>query len=371
MSESAGSRGKPLALLLALPADVWLILAGLADAYLAVMLPPGNPARILITLLTLLILPGYALTTAAFPAKRSSRRFSPMSVFGTAGESPFRDRNEANAGPAALTGVERAALSFGLSVALVPVFGAVLYLTDGGFRLRPLLVVLTTFVLLATAIGVIRRSGLPADRRYEMPVHDWIGSVRSSFANASGVDLALNVALALALLISASTLAFAIAAPQDGSQFTEAYLLAPQGDGEFAAKNYPTEFNRSENRSLAFVVENQEGQTVSYTVIAELQRLDSEGNVLEDERVARFEQTVAAGESWRNQHAVTPTLVGERLRLSYLVYRGDPPAEISRQTAYRDVSIRINVSASSASGSITPSASVSASPSISVIQREA
>ena len=354
MSASAEARGGPLALLFAIPADVWLVIAGLVDAHLAVLLPPGSPARIFIALVTLLILPGYALTTAVFPAARASRGFSPTSLFGSAGDSPLSNRN-GRTGPAALSGVERAALTFGLSVALIPLFGAAVELIYGSYRLESLLVVVTVFVLVALAVGSVRRYRTPADQRYELPIHDWLAALRASLSDVGGVDLALNVALALALVVSASTLTLALVAPQDGSDFTEVYLLAPQDDGDLAGKNYPTEFNRSEARELAFAVENREGEAVSYTVVSELQRLDSNGEVVEDARLDRFERRVAAGETWQQRHNVTPTLVGENLRLTYLVYKGDPPSELSTDTAYRYVSLRINVSASPSASSSTNS----------------
>jgi len=43
-------------------------------------------------------------------------------------------------------------------------------------------------------------------------------------------------------------------------------------------------------------------------------------------------------------HTVAPTLPGERLRLVYLLYKGDPPAEPTVENAYREVHLWVNVS---------------------------
>lgn len=344
--------GATLALPLVFPADVLAVLAGLAGAYLAVLLPPGSPVRILVALLALTLLPGYALTTVAFPAERRSSDPTDES-FASRAVSPIADRG---ADRAAISPVERAALSFGLSLALIPLFGLVVQVVAGGYRLEPMLWVLSAFVLLAMAVGVVRRSRTPADERYDLPVGNWVSFARSAFFERQGIDLALNVALALAIVISTSTLAFALVAPQDGSRSTGAYLLAPQENGELAGKNYPTEFERGVGRPLAVAVTNNEGEATAYTVVVELQRLDESGNVLEDAQLARFSDRVAAGETWTRRHNVTPTFVGERLRLSYLVYKGDPPSEISSRTAYRDVSIRINVTATANASGAPPNA---------------
>ena len=86
--------------------------------------------RVLLGLLLVLFLPGYSLIAALFP-----RRDDP-------------------------DGIKRIALSFGLSIAVVPLLGLALNYTSYGIRLVPILIVLSVFtVLLALAAGV-RRQGL-------------------------------------------------------------------------------------------------------------------------------------------------------------------------------------------------------------------
>jgi len=98
-----------------------------------VLLPPLNetPVRIILGLLLVLFLPGYSLIAALFPGKGG------------------------------LGGIERIALSFGLSIAVVPLLGLALNYTLFRIRLVPVLVGLFVFpILLAVAAGV-RRQGLP------------------------------------------------------------------------------------------------------------------------------------------------------------------------------------------------------------------
>lgn len=315
-------------------------LGALVCANLAVLLPAGSPLRVGITLGVLLVLPGYALTTAAFPARRPWDE-STSGTWGTV-ESAGGQRR------AALTGVERAALSFGLSVALLPLFGLVLQVAVGGFYLSASVALLTVFVLLALVAGVIRRARTPEDVRY-VPLRGLWKDGKRSFRGADGRKAALNVVLALTVIVSMSTLGYALVAPQEGSRFTEAYLLAQQDDGQFASQNYPTAFEVGEGRPLMLAVENHEGEPVRYAVVVELQRRSEDGSTTEREELDRFTERVPDGETWRHEHEVAPTFAGERLHLVYMVFRGSPPEDPTERTAYRSVSLKIDVANASAS----------------------
>jgi uncharacterized membrane protein len=313
------SRGNGL-LALALLGDVVVAFAWLGLAAAATLLPAGSPVRVFAALTTLLVLPGYALTTALFPAA------------GRHGET----------GRASLSGVERAALSLGLSLPALVLFGLVTETAAGTYDLRPLLLVLTGFLFVVFAVGVVRRRRTPAEERYEGPLAAWSGTGRSGPGTADGFDLALNVGLVIFVVLSMSMLAVALVAPQDGTHYTEASLLAEQPSGEWAAKNYPTELQAGETAPMMVVVSNEEGTTVEYTVVVELQRIE-DGTVTADAELQRFSRRLSPGETWREAHEVTPEMTGDRLRLAYLVYRGTPPTDPSVDSAYRNVSVRVDI----------------------------
>jgi len=83
-----------------------------------------------------LFLPGYSLIAALFPRKDD------------------------------LDGIERIALSFGLSIAVVPLLGLALNYTPFGIRLVPVLVVLSVFTVSLAVIAGVRRQGLPEGERF-------------------------------------------------------------------------------------------------------------------------------------------------------------------------------------------------------------
>ena len=89
-------------------------------------------------------------------------------------------------------------------------------------------------------------------------------------------------------------------------------------------------------------------------MVVELQRAtvgtESENvtvRVDEEHELFRVRQRVADNETWHYRYTVTPTLTGERLRLVYLLYRGDAPATPSAESAYREVHLWVNVTARS------------------------
>ena len=102
-----------------------------------VLISPFNetPVRIILGLPLVLFLPGYALIAALFIRKDD------------------------------LDGIERVALSFGLSIAVSPLLGLGLNYTPFGIRLTPILIILSVFTI-ALAIGAyVRRSRIrEADR---------------------------------------------------------------------------------------------------------------------------------------------------------------------------------------------------------------
>jgi uncharacterized membrane protein len=96
--------------------------------------------RIAFGLLFALFFPGYALISALFPE---------------------RDR---------LGGIERLALSFGLSIAVVPLIGLILNFTPWGIKLYPIVISVTIFILIASAVAWYRQRKLAPDQRFRVVI---------------------------------------------------------------------------------------------------------------------------------------------------------------------------------------------------------
>lgn len=337
-----------------LPADLGAVLALVAATVAVIFLPvvDDSPVRVVVGLAFVLFVPGYAFVAMLFPEAGDP----PM------GEEPTdtdADR-EGESGPGSgagpvpnvdrgIDGVERVALSFGLSIAIVPLLGLALNFTPFGIRLVPIVVTLGGFSVIATVVAAWRRRQLPAEDRFRVPYRAWLAAARREvFDPPTRLDAALNVALALAVLLAASSVVYAIAVPPQGEQFSEFYLLTEDDEGELVADGYPESFTVGEPASLYVGIENNEYESVDYTVVVQLQRVEGEGNqsrVTDRVEVDRFSATADHNETWLEERslAVGGDLTGEDLRLTFLLYDGDVPAAPTRANAYRDLHLWVDV----------------------------
>lgn len=333
-----------------LPADLAVVIIAVLATAGSVFIPGVNqtPLRVVFGLAFVLFVPGYALISALFPEVSDTPD--------TAGETESSERE-----PAGIDGIERVALSFGTSIALVPLIGLVLNFTPFGIRLAPIVISVGGITLVFVAVAAQRRRALPPAERFRVPYETWLADARTElFEPETRTDAALNVLLAVSVIIAVSSVGYAVAVPQQGESFSEFYLLTEGDDGELVADGYPTEYTRGESGSLVVGVTNQEHESAQYTVLVQLQRVEVANNsttVLEASRLNRWQVQLAHNETWRLQHTVTPEMSGDRLRLAYLLYKGSPPAEPTVDNAYRELHLWINVSDASASmSSEVPSA---------------
>jgi len=127
------------------PIDLALVIALTLACILFVMVPPLNetPVRVVLGLLLVLFLPGYSLIAALFPRRDD------------------------------LDGIERIALSFGLSIAVVPLLGLGLNYTQYGIRLVPVLLGLSLFTILLALIAYMRRARISEAERFVVGGWGW------------------------------------------------------------------------------------------------------------------------------------------------------------------------------------------------------
>lgn len=204
-----------------LPADLAAVLGLVAATLGVVFLPVVNdsPIRVVVGLAFVLFVPGYAFVAMLFPEAGD-----PPTGEGPPAEGGAEtgDATEAGADPTpdvdrGIDGVERVALSFGLSIAIVPLLGLALNFTPFGIRLVPIVVTLGGFTVVATVVAAWCRRELPEEDRFRVPYRTWLAAARREvFDPPTRFDAALNVALALAVLLAASSVVYAIAVPPQG-----------------------------------------------------------------------------------------------------------------------------------------------------------
>lgn len=195
-----------------------------------IWLYPGSTLRKALGLAFVLFFPGYVFITALFPERKE------------------------------LDNLERLALSFGLSIAIVPLIGLGLNYTPWGIRLIPILASLTLFNFLFGVISIYRR------KNAIKPWIPWTTPKRLKedleWENSSRLDKALTVILVMAIITSVGTLAYVVTHPKQGEAFTEFYILGPGG----LAEDYPTNLTVGENGTVIIGIVNHEHRNVTYYV---------------------------------------------------------------------------------------------------------
>jgi uncharacterized membrane protein len=328
--------------------DVPAVGVGVVTAWIAVILPPGSSLRMALAVPILVFLPGYALTVAVFPRSRPQQgngdNWHEPQILNPATKSRKR---------AGLSTFERVAASFGLTVALVPLVGLVLAALGLGIGVFSTLIALSVLTVGLVIVGTVRRVKLAPAERYDIPADRWLRQLGGSISGASespSRGLLVNAVLLVSLLVVVVSFGTAALAPGDGTSFTEFALLTEEADGDYVAADYPTSLEPGEQASLVFSVKNKEDEETEYSVVAYLRPpLDAnatEGTLSPDAtRLATFQRTVADDEIWYETHtfSLTADQAGSDLRLTYLLYRGDPPTNPTPENAYRTTQITVDV----------------------------
>ena len=317
----------------------WDVLAVLG--YAAAVAPLqwiGMPSPIRIALLTplLLFLPGFTLSTVLFPRQptgggsRANGMYSRLSGSGSAGD-----------GETSRLGiVERTALGVGLSVGILPLFAFGFELALGEIA-GPIIAVTAVFSGVMALIGGLRRSRVPEKDRFDIPIWQWTDEITASVSEESPGVAAINVALAVSVVLALGAVGVAFAVPQEGATFTE-FSVGTEQDGEFVTDDYPDELAVGETAEPALLIENREREVVEYHVVARFERVQ-DGTVVAAEEAGGFSVTVEPGETAVETHRVTPPMTGEDVRLRFLLYRNEPETGLGTEPAYRSVHVWIDV----------------------------
>jgi uncharacterized membrane protein len=188
---------------------------------------PSNILRIILGLPFVLFFPGYTLMAALYPR---------------------RER---------ISGMERVALSFGLSLAIVPLIGLILNFTPWGIRLEPILYSVASFIVIMAVFAWFSRKRLIADERFKIEFSltfpGWGSSVR---------DRTLSIIIVLAALVILGVAGYFIATPKTSSPYTEFYIL----NLDSKAVDYPTSLKIGEAGKVIIGIVNHESKTVDYRV---------------------------------------------------------------------------------------------------------
>lgn len=267
---------------------LFLVLLALALPLLQVT--PWPILRIAVGLPAVLFAPGYTLTAAAFPRR------------------------------ADMGGVARAALSFGLSVAVIPILALLLDRLPWGLRPLPIVLAMASFILVASCVALVRRMALPADVVAVPPAIEPLSW--SSVISRRVLTQYLLGGLVLAIVLG--TAAYSLARPDPSSRLTEFYALGAGG----LAESYPREIAPGQSIQVELGIVNREGAPGRYRVEAR-----SAGQLLAQAGPI----DLIDGASWRAPLSYALPQPGLDQQVDILLYRDDAPQP------YRQLRLYVNV----------------------------
>jgi uncharacterized membrane protein len=182
--------------------------------------------RFILGLIFILFVPGYALQAALFPSDTE------------------------------LNGLQRVAIAFGLSVALIPPIALILDNLSEGIRPWPIVLSLAIVISLFMAIAIYRqRKFLPEQSSNVIPGPWW-----------QELDLASTMfyGLSICALIGAAISTYAIIVIPDSSDyFTEFYIVGEEN----MAGNYLPGMTANQSITVTLGIVNHEGGEARYTVL--------------------------------------------------------------------------------------------------------
>jgi len=313
--------------------DIVLAWALAATTYLAVVFDVPPALRVLFGGAALVVLPGYVLVALLFPHRSAAAAPGRLATIG---------------GPDRVNTRTRLALSFGLSLAVLPVLGILISVSPWGFSEQTVAGAFLAFVGIGGLLGAAVRRRLPPEDRFRIPIDRWTGELRSALWTGPPAQRALNAVVLLSIGVALVAAGGVIAVPQGGQSFTDFAVLSANGDGELVAGGYPDDLETNGSATLVTAVENHEGETTTYTIVVTMERLQPDGatgganasasnDTVSGERVElqRFSATVEPGQRWTQRHEVQPELDADSRRVHYYLYRGEAPAAVGPDSAYR------------------------------------
>jgi uncharacterized membrane protein len=253
-----------------------LIIIILSLLMLPLVILTSGAIRIILGLAFILFFPGYTLIAALFPRKRD------------------------------LDGVQRLALSFGLSLVVVPLIGLILNYT-WEIKVYPMLTSLLIFIVVMAIIALYRRHLLMPEERFSPELGSLLAKLPKSWLGQTRLDRALTVVLILAVIGSAVTVAYVVAKPKTNDRFTEFYILGPEGK----AQDYPQKLVLGQKGNVIWGIANHEGKTMVYR--AEI--------TIDGETVSTIDSiTLQSKKKWEQLIDLTPTKVGDKQEVEFLLY---------------------------------------------------
>jgi len=236
---------------------------------------PSFVLRIILGLPFLLFFPGFSLILALFP------------------------KNDQ------IGGIERLALSFGLSIATVPLIGLILNYTPLGLTLESTLYSTTGFIFITSLIAWLRLRKFDEADRFKLEIQvNQLGWTGNKWGKV------LSTLLVISMLAAISVLGYVLAAPKVGEKFTEFYILGVEGE----ASSYPAEITVGEESRVILGIVNHERERSAYFIEIVVDGISqSEKGPL----------NLDNNEKWENQVIFQANKPGDDQKVEFLLFKNN------------------------------------------------
>jgi len=282
-----------------------LLILGILSIVFSLMIIflPAGFVRIISGLLLVLFFPGYMLVSLFFPERSG------------------------------LGSIERIALSFGISIAVVSLLGLILNYTTVGLGLISILTSLVIFIITIGIAAFIRRYHLPEYRRFTCtPCLYWknvLSEIKEERPEARSRWLysGLLILLFIAVVTCAGAIIFTITTMETTERFTEFYILGVDGK----AQNYDRQIKYDESVKVIVGIINTEQEATSYRLTVNM------------DNTTTFEIPLIVlntKEKWEQVVEFKPTSLGLNQKVEYQLYKNDLKKLYSTLFLWVDVVMR-------------------------------
>lgn len=252
---------------------ILVILVVLSLILIPIALFSEGPVRIILSFICLAFSPGYILLSAIFLRK------------------------------GVLSIMERIALSFALSIAMVTLLGVVLAISPWGLTLNAILTCTTMLVLLEGIIAIVRQQGIPSSDRFNI-------SLKQDLSDSKGIKPNLRwlvlVGVIVIVIMGGLAVIVAIGLP-DTPHEASFYILDSQGK----TGDYPAQVKSGNPVTLTMVVVNNGKIPESYRVV-----ISGSDSVLGE----IYTNSLSPGEKWEDQVSFVPRNAGMNQKIELTLY---------------------------------------------------
>ncbi len=195
----------------------------------------NDTLKIFFGLIFLLFIPGYLILYTLFPTKKIKK---------------------------GINFIERIALSFGISIAIVAIIGTILYYLAGKINSESALISIFIFEIGFGFISIYRWFKTIPEERLVFSINLSLLVLKNNLKIKSKLDKLLIIVLIILTILTITIFIFILTSPIQNEKFTSFSILS----SDRSTTNYPNNIIAGENTTIIIGITNYEYKTINYTV---------------------------------------------------------------------------------------------------------